>query len=169
MSASTSVEIIVFIQTARTVVVLICFLRWLLSLPPPHQLLSLSKVNRLLPLLIPMLMTSSSVIVAPKPCYPIDIESMALTKPSSSSVLTSRAMSLSSQETVDTAVQLLTGMTAEEYMKMIDPVLYHPNLFRDVVFLWKSPLCFPRSNGTTFHGCQNLGAGPSKWQNYRCI
>ena len=79
-------------------------------------------------------MTSSSVVVAPKPRYPIDIESMAPTKPSSSSVSTSRDTSPSSKETIETAVQLLTGMTAEEYMKMIDPVQYHPDLFRDVVF-----------------------------------
>ena len=50
------------------------------------------------------------------------------------SALTLMVMSLSSRETVETAVQLLTSMSADEYMRMIDPIQYHPDLFRDVVF-----------------------------------
>ena len=43
-------------------------------------------------------------------------------------------MLLSSREIVETAVQLLTSMNVDKYMRMIDPIQYHPDLFQDVVF-----------------------------------
>jgi hypothetical protein len=82
--------------------------------------------------------TANAVVipVAPQPCRPIQIstESIELDYLSTSSLTDSRDTSRSVRQTVDVALDLLIGMTAEEYAKMLDPIVYNPFLERDIIF-----------------------------------
>jgi hypothetical protein len=53
---------------------------------------------------------------------------MELDYPLTSSSTDSRDTSRSVRQTVDVALDLLIGMTAEEYAKMLDPIVYNPFL-----------------------------------------
>jgi hypothetical protein len=76
------------------------------------------------------------VPVASQPRRPIQIstESIELDYPSTSLSTDLRDTSRSVRQTVDVALDLLIGMTAEEYAKMLDPIVYNPFLERDIIF-----------------------------------
>jgi hypothetical protein len=103
------------------------------------------------------------VPVAPQPRRPIQIstESMELEYPSTSSSTDSRDTSRSVRQTVDVALDLLIGMTAEEYAKMLDPIVYNPFLERDIIFpaFVPPPLDEQRSNDIMLQG---VGAEPGE-------
>jgi hypothetical protein len=178
-----SVEIVVFIRTATTVVVqtsilLQLLLRFLVLFLLPSSITSRltqdqDSINRLLsltqtkpPLLTPFHMASSNLLsraanalivpVAPQPCQPIQIstESMELNYPLTSSLTDSRDTSRSVRQTVDATLNLLIGMTAEEYAKMLDPIVYNPFLERDIIFptFVPPPLDEQRSNDIMLQG-----------------
>jgi hypothetical protein len=79
---------------------------------------------------------------------------MELDYPSTSSSTDSRDTSRSVRRTVDTALNLLIGMTAEEYAKMLDPIVYNPCLERDILFptFVPPPLDEQRSNNIKLQG-----------------
>jgi hypothetical protein len=101
--------------------------------------------------------------VAPQPHRPIQIvtESIELEYPLMSSSMDSRDTSRSVRQTVDAALDLLIGMTAEEYAKMLDPIVYNPFLQRDIVFPTNvhPPLDEQRSNDIMLQG---VGTEPGK-------
>jgi hypothetical protein len=59
---------------------------------------------------------------------------MELDYPSMSSSTDLRDTSRSVRQTVDVALDLLIGMTAEEYAKMLDPIVNNPFLKWDIIF-----------------------------------
>jgi hypothetical protein len=73
---------------------------------------------------------------------------MELDYPSTSSLTDSRDTLRSVRQTVNIALDLLIGMTAEEYAKMLDPIVYNPFLKRDIIFpaIVHPPLDKQRSN-----------------------
>jgi hypothetical protein len=101
--------------------------------------------------------------VAPQPRRPIQIltESMELDYPLTSSSTDSRDTSRSVRQTIDAALDLLIGMTAEEYAKMLDPIVYDPFLKRDIIFptFVPPPLDEQRSNDIMLQG---VGAEPGE-------
>jgi hypothetical protein len=86
---------------------------------------------------------------------------MELEYPSTSSSTDSRDTSRSVRQTVDDALDLLIGMTAEEYAKMLDPIVYNPFLERDIIFpaFVPPPLDEQRSNDIMLQG---VGAEPGE-------
>jgi hypothetical protein len=105
------------------------------------------------------------VPVAPQPRRPIQIstELMELDYPSTSSSTDSRDTSRSVRQTVDVALDLLIGMTAEEYAKMLDPIVYNLFLERDIIIIFPAfvppPLDKQRSNDIMLQG---VGAEPGE-------
>jgi hypothetical protein len=101
--------------------------------------------------------------VAPQPHRPIQIstELMKLEYPSTSSLTDSRDTSRSVRQTVDDALDLLISMTAEEYAKMLDPIVYNPFLEWDIIFpaIVHPPLDEQRSNNIMLQG---VGAEPGE-------
>jgi hypothetical protein len=59
---------------------------------------------------------------------------MELDYPSTSSSTDLRDTSRSVRQIVDVTLDLLIGMTAEEYAKMLDPIVYNPFLKWDIIF-----------------------------------
>jgi hypothetical protein len=93
--------------------------------------------------------------------YTISTESMELDYPSTSSSTDSRDTSRSVRQTVDVALDLLIGMTAEEYAKMLDPIVYNLFLERDIIFpaIVHPPLDEQRLNDIMLQG---VGAEPGE-------
>jgi hypothetical protein len=86
---------------------------------------------------------------------------MELDYPSTSSSTDSRDTSRSVRQTVDAALDLLISMTAEEYAKMLDPIVYDPFLKRDIIFpaFVPPPLDEQRLNDIMLQG---VGADPGE-------
>jgi hypothetical protein len=79
---------------------------------------------------------------------------MELDYPSMSLLTDSRDTSRSVRQTVDTTLDLLISMTAKEYTKMLDPIVYDPFLKRDIIFpaIIHPPLDEQRSNNIMLQG-----------------
>jgi hypothetical protein len=79
---------------------------------------------------------------------------MELDYPSMSSSTDLRDISRSVRQTVNIALDLLISMTAEEYAKMLDPIVYNPFLKRDIIFpaIVHPPLDIQRSNDIMLQG-----------------
>jgi hypothetical protein len=103
------------------------------------------------------------VPVAPQPRRPIRIltESTEHDFPSMNSLTDSRDTSRSVRQTVNAALDLLISMTAEEYAKMLNPIVYDPFLERDIIFpaFVPPPLDEQRSNNIILQG---VGAKPGE-------
>jgi hypothetical protein len=86
---------------------------------------------------------------------------MELDYPSTSSSTDSRDTLRSVRQTVDVALDLLIGMTAEEYTKMLDLIVYNLFLERDIIFpaIVHPPLDEQRSNDIMLQG---VGAEPGE-------
>jgi hypothetical protein len=86
---------------------------------------------------------------------------MELDYPSMSSSTDSRDTSRSVRQTVDAALDLLIGMTAEEYTKMLNPIVYNLFLERDIIFpaIVHPPLDEQHSNDIMLQG---VGAEPNE-------
>jgi hypothetical protein len=86
---------------------------------------------------------------------------MELDYPSMSSSTDSRDISRSVRQTVNVALDLLIGMTAEEYAKMLDPIVYNPFLKWDIIFpaIIHPPLDIQCSNDIMLQG---VGAEPGE-------
>jgi hypothetical protein len=86
---------------------------------------------------------------------------MELEYPSTSSSTDLRDTLRSVRQTVDTALDLLIGMTAKEYTKMLDPIVYDLFLQRDIIFpgIIHPPLDKQHSNDIML---QRVGAEPGE-------
>jgi hypothetical protein len=86
---------------------------------------------------------------------------MELDYPLTSSSTDSRDTSRSVRQTVNAALNLLIGMTAEEYAKMLDPIVYDLFLERDIIFptFVPPPLDEQCSNNIMLQG---VGAEPGE-------
>jgi hypothetical protein len=86
---------------------------------------------------------------------------MELEYPLTSSSTDLRDTSRSVRQTVNTTLDLLIGMTAEEYAKMLDPIVYDPSLKRDIIFpaIIPPPLDEQHSNDIMLQG---VGAEPGE-------
>jgi hypothetical protein len=101
--------------------------------------------------------------VAPQPRQPIQIstESIELEYPLTSSSTDSRNTLRSVRQTIDVVLDLLIGMTAKEYAKMLDPIVYNLFLEWDIIFptIDHPPLDEKRSNDIMLQG---VGAEPGE-------
>jgi hypothetical protein len=86
---------------------------------------------------------------------------MELKYPSMSSLTDLRDTSRSVRQTINVTLDLLIGMTAEEYAKMLDPIVYDPFLKRDIIFpaIVPPPLDEQHSNNIMLQG---VGAKPGE-------